>query len=119
MGQALRKNLFLIVATLLIVNIVVVNPSGTASSSEGTIVVDGYTLSTEVPPTIIDGRMMVPMRPIFEALGAKVTWDGANQAVSASKDDREVYLEINNSEALLGSQRIKLEVAPYVLQGRT
>jgi hypothetical protein len=30
----------------------------------------------EAPPRIIDGRTMVPARPLAEALGAKVDWDG-------------------------------------------
>ena len=36
---------------------------------------DGKTLSFDVPPQIINDRTMVPLRAIFEALGATVDWN--------------------------------------------
>lgn len=39
----------------------------------------------EAPPTIINGRTMVPARPLAEALGAKVEWDGTRRAVIVTK----------------------------------
>src|SRR5690625_1020661 len=100
---------------LLLFNIKVTN---TADASVGRIVVDG-TVLLDLAPEMIEGRMMVPMRPIFEALGAEVTWSGELQAVYASKDDREVYLEIGKRQGMLGLRSVQLEVAPYVIQGRT
>lgn len=37
--------------------------------------VDGETIIPEVPQQIIDGRFMLPLRAIGEALGAEVDWD--------------------------------------------
>ena len=42
-----------------------------------TVAINGQLLETEVPPIIVEGRTMVPMRAIFEALGADVDWIGA------------------------------------------
>ena len=39
------------------------------------LVVDGRQLELDVPPTVIDQRTMVPLRAIFEELGASVAWD--------------------------------------------
>ena len=36
------------------------------------LVVDGRQLELDVPPTVIDQRTMVPLRAIFEELGASV-----------------------------------------------
>jgi len=46
------------------------------------LMVNGKDISfPEAPPTIINGRTMVPARPLAEALGAKVEWDAANKTV--------------------------------------
>jgi hypothetical protein len=46
------------------------------------LIVNGSAISTEVPPQIIDGNTMVPIRSAAEALGAKVDWNGAEQKVT-------------------------------------
>ena len=37
-----------------------------------TVFIDGGRLTLDVPPQIMNGRVMVPMRAIFEAMGASV-----------------------------------------------
>lgn len=62
------------------------------------ITLDGRNLSFDVPPQIINERTMVPLRAIFEALGADVDWDQATQTVTSSKDDITIRLtEIKSS----------------------
>ena len=36
---------------------------------------DGKTISFDVEPQIVEGRTMVPLRAIFEAMGAEIEWD--------------------------------------------
>ncbi|UTW70872.1 copper amine oxidase N-terminal domain-containing protein [Anaerobacillus sp. HL2] len=36
--------------------------------------IDGVELKTDQPPVIENGRTLVPLRSIFEALNAKVDW---------------------------------------------
>ena len=55
-----------------------------------TVVLDGQTLEFDVQPTIIDGRTMVPMRVIFEALGATVEWNGETRTVTIVSPDKPV-----------------------------
>jgi hypothetical protein len=45
------------------------------------LVINGQEISPDVPPQIIDGRVMVPARFVAEPLGATVTWDGVSQTV--------------------------------------
>lgn len=45
------------------------------------IVVNGNEVSSDVPPQIVDGRVLVPLRTVAEALGAQVNWDAASQSV--------------------------------------
>jgi hypothetical protein len=56
----------------------------TASSSEPAmqVTINGSPLQMNVPPTIVNGRTLAPARFVGEALGARVTWDGANRQVN-------------------------------------
>jgi hypothetical protein len=43
--------------------------------------VNGRPLSFRVPPTRVSGRTMVPLRGIFESLGAQVNWDATTSTI--------------------------------------
>ena len=38
------------------------------------------------PPQLLRGRVLVPVRGVFEQLGAAVTWDEEKKVVTATKD---------------------------------
>jgi hypothetical protein len=105
-------------------------PSGYLTDpSEISVYVNGQRLNFDVPPCIINGRTMVPMRAIFEALGATVEWDGAEQKITARGTDEfglDVTLElwVNKYEGMLYGYRgvggpIELDVPPTIFTGRT
>jgi len=50
------------------------------------LIVDGNEIAfPEAPPQIINGRTMVPARPLAEALGATVEWDPVTWSVIVTK----------------------------------
>ncbi|MGB9886891.1 MAG: copper amine oxidase N-terminal domain-containing protein [Moorellales bacterium] len=51
------------------------------ASEQVTLVVNARQLFPDVPPQIIGGRVMVPIRIVAENLGAEVAWDSTNQVV--------------------------------------
>ncbi len=59
----------------------------TAFAAEVTVKLDGKTLEFEQPAVIVEGRTLVPLRGIFEALGANVYWDDATKTVTSVRDD--------------------------------
>ncbi len=50
-----------------------------SAAAAPTVFLDGRQLSFDVPPAIENGRTLVPLRAIFEALGADVDWNGQTQ----------------------------------------
>ncbi|MBR1660234.1 MAG: hypothetical protein IJ705_07945, partial [Oscillospiraceae bacterium] len=42
-----------------------------------TVYVDWAQAATDPPPVIINGRTLVPLRQVFEAMGMTVEWDAA------------------------------------------
>lgn len=46
------------------------------------LIINGQQVYTDVPPQIVNGTTLVPIRIISETLGAKVNWDGNTQTVT-------------------------------------
>lgn len=61
-----------------------------------TVDLDGKQLSFDVQPTIENGRTLVPLRAIFEAMGANVDWNQSTQTATATKDGTTVKLTIGS-----------------------
>ncbi|MCL2392176.1 MAG: copper amine oxidase N-terminal domain-containing protein [Oscillospiraceae bacterium] len=94
-------------------------PPSPTPSSPISVYFDGTRLSFDVPPQMIDGRVLVPLRTIFEALGADVNWNEATRTITATRDDTTVVLTIGNTTATVNGQSITLDVPPQVIDGRT
>ena len=70
-------------------------------------------------PIIENGRTLVPLRAIFEKLGADVEWDEDTQTVIATKNDTKISLTIDNTAASKNGESITLDVPAKVVNGRT
>ncbi len=84
-----------------------------------TVVLDGESMSFDVPPMMIEGRTMVPVRGIFEALGAEITWDPQNRKIVATTKDVQVVLYANNQNARINDANVQLDVPATIMDGRT
>lgn len=84
-----------------------------------TVSVDSRTLVFDVPPVTQDGRTLVPLRTIFEALGASVEWDANTRTVVATKGPTAIKLTIGSKTAYVSGQPILLDVPGTVVGGRT
>ncbi|MCF6094061.1 copper amine oxidase N-terminal domain-containing protein [Microaerobacter geothermalis] len=70
-------------------------------------------------PVIVNGSTLVPLRGIFETLGADITWDGANRTVTAVKGDAIIVLQIGNALARINGKPIILRQKPEIINNRT
>lgn len=94
--------------------------SGTSSQSDVIkVFVNGQLLSFDQPPVIIGGRTLVPMGTIFKALGASVSWDAANQMVTATKGDTTIKLIIGADTAQVNGHETALSQPAQIIGGRT
>lgn len=80
---------------------------------------DGQPLATSVQPIVRNGATLVPMRDIFEALGATVVWNGNTQEINAQKDATRIWLQIGNRNARVGDDQQWLSQAPILYQQST
>ena len=90
------------------------------TENEITVIFDGEKLEFDSDPVIINDRTMVPMRKIFEELGATVGWDDIARRVEAVFDDgTHILLYIDNPVAYKNGEAKMLETAPFIKDSRT
>ncbi len=83
------------------------------------ITINGEAKTFDVMPQIIEGRTLVPMRGIFEALGAEVGWDDATKTASGKTATTTVALTIDNKEAKVNGKAVTLDVPAQIIDSRT
>lgn len=97
-------------------NVAVVPTVGNTGAAVS-VVVDGKRLSFDTAPYVENGRVLLPMRVIFEELGATV--DYAAGKIVAQRGDTVVRLELGSDKMLVGTDEIVLDVPAKAVGGRT
>lgn len=83
------------------------------------VVLDGQEVQFDVQPQIVNERTMVPVRAIFEALGATVEWNQSAQTITSQKGDIKVNLSIGNSFMTVNDKQVALDQPACVINERT
>ncbi len=79
----------------------------------------GELIKFDVQPQLVNNRTMVPLRAIFEALGATVDWNGDTQTVTSTKDGTTISLSINNPTMYVNGEAVILDSPACLVNGRT
>jgi len=80
---------------------------------------DGRVITGDVSPIIAGGRTLVPMRFIFETLGADVFWDSATRTVSGRKAGKVISMVVGSGTATVDGRSVTLEQPAQISNGRT
>lgn len=81
--------------------------------------VDNRLIDTDTPPTVVNGRTLVPVRAIFEAIGATVEWDNDTRTVTGVRDGVIVTIQIDNATAYVNGEARTLDVPAQIINSRT
>ncbi len=82
------------------------------------IYVDGKMIETDSEPYIKNNRTMVPLRAIFEALGAEVSWDEASKDATAIKGDIEIIIDVGAPVLYKNGEIIALDAGTEIKNDR-
>jgi hypothetical protein len=82
-----------------------------------TVAVDGQPLYLNPGPIERAGRVFVPLRGIFERLGASVVYQ--NGQINSTKGSTSVSLQIGSQQATVNGQPQTLDVAPFIVGATT
>lgn len=88
-----------------------------AAAQHVTVVVNGQVMNFDQPPVMRNSRVFVPMRAIFERLGSTVVYSNGN--INAQGHGKSVHLTIGSRQAQINGNPYSMDVAPFVVAGRT
>ena len=109
--SALLVILMLALLMLACVNVSAENPI--------TVEVDFGTIQFDTPPVNINGRVLVPVRAIFEAMGATVRWNAETKTVTSKLDNTIVVMQIDSTTMRINGEPKNLDVAARIINDRT
>jgi len=84
------------------------------------VLINGRQLSFDGQgPIIVNGRALVPVRGVFEALGFRVRWNGDTRTAAISKGTDVITITIGNAFFTINGIQRPLDVPAQVVRGRT
>ena len=90
-----------------------------AAQADISVLLNGTPISFDQPPVIIDGRTLVPLRAIFEAMNATVDWDQSTKTVTSTRGNTTVKLTIGENTLYKNGQPVTLDVPAQLISDRT
>lgn len=92
------------------------------------VIIDGKAVAFDQPPVSINGRTLVPLRAIFEALGATVYWSEEVKCATAVRGKTTIYvwlgkknadINVDNSKSMPEIKNVPLDVPAQSIKGYT
>jgi hypothetical protein len=87
------------------------------AAAQVVVTVNGNQVDFSPEPIIQAGRVFVPLRGVFERLGASVVY--SNGTINATGDGRTISLQIGSTQATIDGQPQTLDVAPFIVGAST
>lgn len=72
----------------------------------------------EMNPIQLDGRVLVPTREVFEAMGANVVWDNVLKKVTVKYKSKTIILTINQTEAMIDGIPVSMDVPGKIINNK-
>ncbi|CAM4468634.1 S1-C subfamily serine protease [Paenibacillus endophyticus] len=96
-----------------------VTTKATAAAQQLQVIVDGKKISLSAAAYAENGVTYVPMRDIFKALGASVTWESKTQTIIARKGYLSISLQVGKKTAVINGKTVKLDAPALIRKGVT
>jgi len=82
------------------------------------IVIDGNAINLDVPPRIVNGYTMAPLRSILEEMGASVDYNSATMTITARKGGNVVVMPIGSTSPSVNGKVVKIPYPIEIANGR-
>jgi hypothetical protein len=86
--------------------------------------VNGVSSTLDSPPVIKNGRTLLPIKPVIDALGGAINWNSSERKVTITLKDTTIALWIGKNTAIVNGSAMpidsqNLQVVPEIISGRT
>ncbi len=109
--------------SLLLTAVIILSSMLVMAQKDVTVIKDGEELLFDVNPYIDVDVTMVPMRAIFESVGAKVSWDNDTRTVisvyQVGEENRNLILQVGTDYAFLNGEKITMDKTAVIVGDRT
>ncbi len=96
-----------------------IGASSASAQNAVRVELNGRPLRTRVAPVSQNGRVLVPMRAIFEGLGATVDFNRSDSSIIARRGQTAVRMTLGRRRAFVNDSPVRLDVTPVASGGRT
>jgi len=73
----------------------------------------------DTPPVIKEGRTLIPVRAISEAMGADVAWNAEEKTVTITKDNKVIVFNLKENKVYVDEAEVAIDVPAEVMNDRT
>ncbi|TWH79455.1 stalk domain-containing protein [Sedimentibacter saalensis] len=73
----------------------------------------------DTPPVIKEGRTLIPVRAVSEALGAKVEYDDVEKIVTITKDGKVIVFSLAEGTVTVNEETVEIDVPAEIMNNRT
>ena len=88
-------------------------------TNEMTVYVDNEKVEFDVNPFIENGRTLVPLRGVFEKLGAIVDWNKSILEVVIKDENNEIQMLLDKNKVMVNGEIKDIDVATKMINSRT
>ncbi len=89
------------------------------TKDEVSVYLNGNKLDFTQPPVIVNGTTLVPMKAIFEAMGATITWDANTKTVYANCNGKTLEMTVGKDYAILDGEVLSILTPAQIVNGYT
>ena len=110
----------MIIGTLLLTILLILLPAVVFANDTITVTTNGQAVVfADQAPVIIDGRTLVPVAGVFQALGFETAWDGNTQQVTIAGFGNVIVITIDSTTFTTNGANHSLDVPAQIINGRT
>lgn len=84
-----------------------------------TLLVNDQEVLFDMPPIIIQDRTLVPLRGVFEELGASVFWEGQEKRAGILLEETEIWFNLEQGEVTVNQTPYPIDVPAKIINDRT
>ncbi|HHV72608.1 MAG TPA: hypothetical protein GXX38_08390 [Clostridia bacterium] len=85
-----------------------------ASPTKIKLTVDGKVISLSIPPELVNGKVMVPLKDITEPLKLQVDYNQEQEILIITKGDIKLEMGLNQTTAVKNGKNITLDAPPFL-----
>lgn len=110
------KKVLKYISVFLLISMLTVN---VFAAGDINLYVNNSKLELANPPVSLNGNTLVPVKAIFESMGATVEWNNATRTVTGKTEDKTIKLTIDNKTAIVNGSSVVLTAPATIINGST